>query len=332
MQAHAPVIAVLIPCRNESQSVARVVEDFRRVLPDAVVFVYDNASTDDTFSRARAAGAVARRELLPGKGNVVRRMFADVEADVYIMVDGDGTYEATAAPLLVARLWSEALDMVSAARVETSVAAYRRGHRLGNRLMTAAVSWLFGRSLGDMLTGYRVMSRRFVKSFPALSSGFEIETELTVHALQLRLPIAEVPTQYGDREVGSTSKLNTWRDGLRILSTIARLFKEEKPLEFFSGLAAVLAAASFFLGLPLIATFLETGLVPRLPTAVLAMGLMLAALLTLACGIILQTVTRGRAEVKRLHYLGIPIRSPRRSPTRDLPLSHDALADLPRAN
>lgn len=324
----SPVIAVLIPCRNEALTVARVVQDFRHALPDAVIFVYDNNSSDDTFARARAAGAVARRELLPGKGNVVRRMFADVEADIYLMVDGDGTYDASAAPLLVARLWAEALDMVSAARVETTASAYRAGHRTGNRLLTATVARLFGRSFGDMLTGYRVLSRRFVKSFPALSRGFEIETELTVHALQLRLPVAEVPTRYGDRPEGSTSKLNTWRDGARILFTIGRLLREEKPLEFFSVVAAALSAASLLLGIPVVAEFLETGFVPRLPTAVLATGLMLAALLTLACGIIMQSVTLGRAEAKRLHYLSVPIRSPRRS-QRSAP---DAVADIARTN
>ena len=307
-----PVVAVLIPCRNESVTVAKVVEDFRRALPDAVIFVYDNCSTDDTFERAAAAGAVARREPTPGKGNVVRRMFADVEADVYVMVDGDATYDASAAPMLIQKLWSESLDMVNGSRVETGVNAYRAGHRMGNRMLTGTVAYLFGRQFNDMLSGYRIMSRRFVKSFPALSAGFEIETELTVHALELRVPIAEVQTRYGERPEGSTSKLSTYRDGMRILMTIMRLCKDEKPAEFFSVAGAFLAALSLFFGIPVIAEFTRTGLVPRLPTAVLATGLMLAALLTFICGIILQTVTRGRLELKRLHYLSVPIRTPNR--------------------
>ena len=332
MSDHQPVIAVLVPCHNEALTVARVVQEFQRTLPNAVVFVYDNASTDDTFLRARAAGAVARRELLRGKGNVVRRMFADVEADVYVMVDGDGTYDTAAAPLLVARLWSEALDMVTGIRVETTSRAYRTGHRFGNRLLTGTVGHLFGRSFTDMLSGYRVMSRRFVKSFPALSTGFEIETELTVHALELRLPIAEVPTRYGDRPEGSASKLNTWHDGLRIFLTIGRLVREKKPLEFFSVIAAILCTVSLVLGFPIVTEFVETGLVPRLPTAVLATGFMLSALLTLACGIILQSVSRGRAEAKRLHYLAIPIRSPRRAEAREFLPAYEPVTDIARSN
>ena len=308
-----PIVAVLIPCRNEAVTVAKVVQDFRRALPGAVVFVYDNASTDDTFARARSAGAVARREPLPGKGNVIRRMFADVEADVYVMVDGDETYDAGAAPELVNKLWAESLDMVSGSRVETGMRAYRTGHRIGNRMLTGAVSYLFGRPFDDMLSGYRVMSRRFVKSFPAISAGFEIETELTIHALELRLPIAEVQTQYRERPPGSMSNLSTYRDGWRILMSIVRLFKDEKPLEFFAATALVLAVASLMFGVPVVAEYSKTGLVPRLPTAVLATGLMLAALLIMICGIILQTVTRGRVEMKRLHYLSLPIWSPNRS-------------------
>lgn len=306
-----PIIAVLIPCRNEALTVTQVVTDFRRALPDAVIFVYDNCSTDNTYDLAVAAGAVARREPTPGKGNVVRRMFADVEADVYVMVDGDATYEAAAAPALVDKLWSENLDMVNGSRVETGANAYRAGHRFGNRMLTGTVAYLFGRQFDDMLSGYRIMSRRFVKSFPALSSGFEIETELTVHALELRVPIAEVKTRYGERPEGSTSKLSTYRDGVRILVTILRLFKDEKPAEFFSAAGALMAVASLLFGIPVIAEFTRTGLVPRLPTAVLATGLMISALLLIICGIILQTVTRGRLELKRLHYLSVPIRAPR---------------------
>jgi glycosyltransferase involved in cell wall biosynthesis len=303
-----PTVAVLIPCHNEEITIERVVKAFSVAIPGCVVFVYDNASSDKTFERARSAGAVVRREPLPGKGNVVRRMFADVEADVFILVDGDDTYDAAAAPLLISKLLSESLDMVSASRVETNPNAYRAGHRFGNALLTSVVARIFKRNFKDMLSGYRVMSRRFVKSFPALSAGFEIETELTVHAMELRLPIAEVDTDYKDRPAGSASKLNTYRDGFRILMTIARLVKEEKPFEFFSVLAIVLALLSLFLGIPIFTEFLRTGLVPRLPTAVLATGLMTAALINFFCGVILQTVTRGRAEVKRLHYLFVPIR------------------------
>lgn len=308
-----PIIAVLIPCRNEALTVTQVVTDFRRALPDAVIFVYDNCSTDSTYDLAVAAGAVARREPTPGKGNVVRRMFADVEADVYVMVDGDATYEAAAAPALVDKLWSENLDMVNGSRVETGANAYRAGHRFGNRMLTGTVAYLFGRQFDDMLSGYRIMSRRFVKSFPALSSGFEIETELTVHALELRVPIAEVKTSYGERPEGSTSKLSTYRDGVRILVTILRLFKDEKPAEFFSAAGGLMAITSLLFGIPVIAEFTRTGLVPRLPTAVLATGLMISALLLIICGIILQTVTRGRLELKRLHYLSVPIRAPRQT-------------------
>jgi glycosyltransferase involved in cell wall biosynthesis len=308
-----PLIAVLIPCLNEEATIGKVVQDFMRELPGCVVFVYDNGSTDDTYARAHAAGAVVRRELLPGKGNVVRRMFADIEADVFIMVDGDGTYDPAAARALVNKLLTESLDVVSGSRVETSAHAYRAGHRFGNLLLTSLVAYLFGRAFKDMLSGYRVMSRRFVKSFPALSAGFEIETELTVHALQLRLPIGEVETQYGDRPEYSKSKLNTVHDGTRILMTIARLVKEEKPFEFFTAVAFVLAAGSLILAIPIVTEFLRTGLVPRLPTAVLATGLMLSALLNLFCGVILQTVTRGRVELKRLHYLSVPISPPNRT-------------------
>jgi len=252
-----------------------------------------------------------RREPLPGKGNVVRRMFADIEADVYVLVDGDNTYDAANAPALVGRLMEESLDMIIGARAQDSAGAYRRGHRFGNRLLTGLVAMFFGERVGDMLSGYRVMSRRFVKSFPALASGFEIETELTVHALQLRLPISESMTPYRERAAASASKLRTIPDGIRIVRLIARLIREEKPLEFFSAVALLLALASVVLAVPVVATYLQTGLVPRLPTAVLSVGLMLVAFLSLACGLILATVTRGRVEVKRLQYLSIPIRFPR---------------------
>jgi glycosyltransferase involved in cell wall biosynthesis len=313
MPGTEPSIAVMIPCLNEEVTVGKVVRDFTRELPGCNVFVYDNGSTDQTFMRAREAGAIVRRESLRGKGNVVRQMFADIEADVFIMVDGDGTYDPGAARALVNKLLSESLDVVSGSRVETSAQAYRLGHRFGNQLLSSVVAYLFGRAFKDMLSGYRVMSRRFVKSFPALSSGFEIDTELTIHALQLRLPIAEVETMYGSRPESSTSKLNTYRDGIRILMTIAHLVKEEKPLEFFTTIAFILAASSLILGYPIVVEFFRTGLVPRLPTAVLATGLMLSALVNLFSGIILQTVTRGRVELKRLYYLSVPILPPNRA-------------------
>lgn len=303
--APAPTIAVLIPCYNEEAAIGKVVQDFRAALPEATVYVYDNNSKDRTVEVARAAGAVVRHEPLQGKGNVMRRMFADVEADVYVLVDGDDTYHAASAPQLVKRLWDEQLDMVNGARVTEIVAAYRPGHRFGNLVLTGMVAKIFGSRIGDMLSGYRVFSRRFVKSFPALASGFETETELTVHALELRMPIAEVKTPYKDRPPGSHSKLNTIRDGIRILRAIIMLVKEERPLPFFSGLFGVLALLSVILGIPVIVTYFETGLVPRFPTAVLATGLMLMAFLSLTCGLILDTVTHGRREAKRMHYLSL---------------------------
>jgi glycosyltransferase involved in cell wall biosynthesis len=296
-------IAVLVPCLNEAAGIAGVVESFRQALPGACIYVYDNASVDDTFGVAERAGATARREPARGKGNVVRRMFADVEADVYVLVDGDGTYDAPSAPKMIDLLCDQQLDMVCGKRIGSQQAAYRQGHRLGNRALTGLVSNLFGNNVTDILSGYRVMSRRFVKSFPALSKGFEIETELTVHALDLRVPIAEIATPYGVRAQGTVSKLNTWRDGWRILRTIARLVKEERPFGFFVSIGAVLALVSVSLAIPLLLEFLETGLVPRIPTAVLSTGLMLMAVMSFVCGLILDTVTRGRRELKRMHYL-----------------------------
>jgi glycosyltransferase involved in cell wall biosynthesis len=303
--AGAPHVAVLIPCFNEAAAIEVVVRNFATHLPRASIYVYDNNSTDATAELARAAGAIVRAELLRGKGNVVRRMFADVEADVYVLVDGDNTYDAASAGTLVAHLLEHSLDMVNASRVAASDLAFRPGHRFGNRLLTALVAWIFGNRLTDMLSGYRVFSRRFVKSFPALTTGFEIETELTVHALELRLPIAEVQTPYFDRPSGSTSKLNTWSDGIRILRTISRLVKEERPFQFFSLIAAVLAGTSLAFGTRVILEFMQTGLVARLPMAVLATGLMIMAFLSLTCGLILDTVTHGRRENKRLHYLSV---------------------------
>ena len=303
-----PVVAVLIPCYNEAAAIGGVVRDFRAALPNAMIFVYDNNSTDDTSEVARRAGAIVRREPQRGKGNVVRRMFADVEADVFVLVDGDDTYDAACVRALIDRLLQDSLDMVNAARTAQSDGAYRRGHRFGNLFLTGCVAYVFGNQLSDMLSGYRVFSRRFVKSFPALSAGFEIETELTVHALELRLPIAEVPTRYGERPEGSASKLNTYRDGVRILMTIFNLVKLEKPLQFFGVFFLLLALAAVAIEVPVITTYLHTGLVPRLPTAVLGTGMMLLAFLSLVCGLVLDTVTRGRIELKRLHYLAVPLR------------------------
>jgi glycosyltransferase involved in cell wall biosynthesis len=295
--------AVLIPCYNEEAAIRKVVTDFAAALPEATVYVYDNDSQDRTAEFARAAGAVVRNESLRGKGNVVRRMFADIDADVYVLVDGDDTYHAPSAPAMIEQLIDRHLDMVSGVRVDTNNAAYRPGHRLGNLVLTRLVACIFGNQFTDMLSGYRAFSRRFVKSFPALSSGFEIETELTVHALELRMRVAEVETPYGNRPEGSTSKLRTVGDGLRVLRTIAALIKEERPLLFFSIIAALLAILSVVLALPIFRTYLETGLVPRFPTAILCSALGLLACLSFYAGLILDTVTTGRRELKRLVYL-----------------------------
>ncbi len=301
----APRIAVLIPCYNEAIAVPKVVADFRRALPEATIYVYDNNSRDGTAEAARASGAVVRRETLQGKGHVIRRAFADVEADIYVLVDGDDTYDAAAAPAMVHMLMDERLDMVIGTRVTDITAAYRPGHRLGNRVLTGLVRSVFGDRVSDMLSGYRVFSRRFVKSFPALAGGFETETEFTVHALDLCMPVGEVKTAYKDRPAGSTSKLRTYSDGLRILRTIVVLVKEERPMAFFLACAGVLAVLALALGLPVVWEFWQTGLVRRLPTAVLAMGLGLLSFLAVASGLILEFVTRGRKEIKRLAYLSI---------------------------
>jgi glycosyltransferase involved in cell wall biosynthesis len=308
-----PRIAVLIPCHNEAAAIRRVVGEFEAALPQATIFVYDNNSTDGTPELARNAGAVVRREPLQGKGNVVRRMFADLEADVYVLVDGDGTYDASAAPALVERLLRDELDMVTGVRIADSASAYRMGHRFGNRALTGVVANIFGDRCSDMLSGYRAFSRRFVKSFPALAAGFEIETELTVHALELRMPIADVPTRYGAREEGSASKLNTVRDGLHIGATIVRIVKEERPLQFFTLIALLLFLGSLVLGYPVVLTYFEIGQVPRLPTAVLAMGLMIIAFLSFTAGVVLDSIANGRRELRRLRYLDIPLFRPDRS-------------------
>lgn len=299
-------VAVLIPCFNEAASIGKVIDEFKAVLPEADIYVYDNNSTDETIEIAKKAGAIVRSEGNQGKGNVVRRMFADIDADIFLMVDGDDTYDITKSRHLIDELVTSNLDMVTGSRVSTDdSAAFRPHHQLGNRLFTSMVGWLFGRQFQDILTGYRAMSRRFVKSFPALSRGFEIETELTIHALDLRVPVKEIETNYSARPEGSVSKLNTYRDGLRIILTIMLLLKEVRPLFFFSSIFAVLVIASIFLVSPIVITYLDTGLVPRFPTAILSTGMMIVAFISLTSGIILDSVTRGRRENKRMHYLNI---------------------------
>jgi len=301
-----PRVAILIPCYNEALTIAAIVRDFQACLPQSQIYVFDNNSTDGTARIAREAGAIVRNVAAQGKGSVVRRMFADIEADAYVMVDGDDTYDASIAPQLVEQLLRDGLDMVVGNRVSTEQMAYRPGHRFGNAMLTGFVSFIFGRTFTDILSGYRVFSRRYVKSFAAHSAGFEIETELTVHSLELRMPVAEVPTMYKSRPEGSVSKLNTYRDGVRILGTIFRLFKSERPLAFFSIGAVFCMLLSLFLAEPVVATYLETGLVPRLPTATLCAALMLFGVILLVCGIILDAVTKGRIEQKRFAYLAQP--------------------------
>jgi Glycosyl transferase family 2 len=318
-------IAVLVPCYNEAASIAHVIVDFAASMPGATIYVYDNNSSDQTAEVAQAAGAVVRHETMQGKGNVVRRMFADVDADVYILVDGDNTYEAAAAPEMVRLLVGSQLDMVTATRVTNQQAAYRRGHRSGNVLLTGIVRGIFGNRITDMLSGYRVFSRRFVKSFPALASGFETETEFTIHALELRMPIGEIAAHYRERPPGSASKLRTYSDGARILFTILKIFKEERPLQFFSVTGLVLFAGGIVLGLPVVIEYFQTGLVPRLPTAVLTTGLVLLSFLSCAAGLILDSVARGRKEFKRLVYLGYP------PPGAGLPARQASLRSAPPA-
>ena len=301
----APRVAILVPCYNEATTIAKVVGDFRRVLPNATIHVFDNNSVDGTADRALEAGAQVRAVRLQGKGHVVRRLFADVEADVYLLVDGDDTYHADSADQLVQLVWRQGHDMAVAVREATVEAAYRVGHVFGNRLLTGFLAWLFGRPCRDVLSGYRAFSRRFVKSFPVLSAGFEIETELTVHALELHMPVGEVVTPYKDRPVGSVSKLNTWGDGFRILRTIVRLFNAERPLAFYGAASMLFATTAMVLAVPLALTWLHTGEVPRLPTAVLATGLMLVAALSATAGIVLDMVARGRREAKMLAYVAL---------------------------
>ncbi|MGF6240990.1 glycosyltransferase involved in cell wall biosynthesis [Paraburkholderia sp. GAS38] len=299
-------VSVIVPCYNEASTIGQVISDFQRYLPDAEIYVFDNNSTDGTAEVAREAGALVRSVALQGKGNVIHRMFGDVEADVYVMVDGDDTYDASVAPKLIETLLNDGLDMVVGCRVSDEAAAYRPGHRFGNAMLTGFAASIFGRAFRDMLSGYRVFSRRYVKSFPAHAAGFETETELAVHALELRMPVAEVDTYYGSRPEGSVSKLNTYRDGFRILMTIIKLFKLERPLAFFSICFAASLILSIALAIPIFGTYFKTGLVPRLPTALLCAALSLLGFLFLICGLVLDTVTKGRLEAKRFAYLAIP--------------------------
>jgi glycosyltransferase involved in cell wall biosynthesis len=311
-------IAVIVPCYNEERTIANVVRDFRAALPQARVYVYDNNSSDATIEVARAAGAIVRQERRQGKGNVVRRMFSDIDADVYIMVDGDDTYDASIAPDMVRTLIDQNCAMVVGRRIHEEQEAYRPGHVMGNLMFTNAIATLFGQTFTDILSGYRVFSRAFVKSFPIFALGFEIETELTVHALTLKLPVIECDSVYKSRPVGSASKLNTYRDGIRILVKIIHLVRMERPFLFYSIIALLLAVAAAILVYPLVITFLETGLVPRLPTGVLVVGLTVMSTLSFVCGVVLDAVTQGRRETKMLAYIGAarPAQLPRSAQTQ----------------
>jgi len=302
----SPVIAVILPCFNEESAIAETIAGFRAALPTATIYVYDNNSRDRTAEIARQAGAIVRSERQQGKGHVVRRMFADVDADIYVMADGDLTYDPRAAPEMVRMLVDDQFDMVVGIRQHEAAEAYRGGHVIGNKLFTGLLARLFGRSFTDIFSGYRVFSRRFVKSFPVLSEGFEIETEMSVHALELRMPVGELATAYGARPEGSSSKLSTYRDGWRILKTIGTLYRIERPVLFYGGLGALLVAVAVLLAVPLVLTYLDTGLVPRFPTAILVTGMVIIAVLCFFAGLILDTVTRGRREMRRLAYLAYP--------------------------
>lgn len=324
-----PRIAVLLPCYNEEAAIAQTVAAFGAALPGATLYVYDNNSADRTVEIAAAAGAIVRRERVQGKGAVVRRMFADVDADVYVMADGDATYDAASAPAMVDRLLGEQLDMVVGCRVSQATTAYRRGHVFGNKLLTGMLARLFGRSFSDILSGYRVFSRRFVKSYPALSTGFEIETDISVHALELRMPVGEVDTPYFERPEGSASKLSTYRDGWRITRTILTLYRIERPLLFFGAIGGALALLAVLLAIPLVLTYVQTGLVPRFPTAIGATGLVILAALCLFSGLILDTVVRGRREVRRLAYLQLPAPAPTRAGAKESDQGPAALRSVP---
>lgn len=305
-ETSGPTIAVLLPCYNEGLVIGTVVDRFRSILPDADIYVYDNNSNDNSAEIARSAGAIVRTEKRQGKGFVVRRMFADIDADIYLMCDADETYEAGAAPELIRQLVDEGLDMVVGTRTDVSGTAYRPAHRFGNWMLTSLVRTMFGGGFSDMLSGYRAFSRRFVKSFPPMSQGFEIETELTVHALQLEMPVGERSTRFKDRVEGSESKLQTVSDGFRILWTIAALLKQERPFALFGSISLALFCMSLLFGYPVIVEYMESSTVPRLPMALLATGTMILSVLSLFSGLILDTVTRGRKEAKLLRYLDIP--------------------------
>ena len=305
VRAASPRIAVLLPCFNEEAAIGATIAGFKAALPDATVYVYDNNSRDRTREIAAEAGAVVRTEKQQGKGHVVRRMFADIDADVYIMADGDLTYDPAAAPAMVDMLLADQLDMVVGTRRHEQKQAYRGGHVLGNKVFTGLLAGLFGRSFSDIFSGYRVFSRRFVKSFPVLSAGFEIETEMSVHALELRMPVGEVETAYAARPEGSQSKLSTYGDGWKILKMIGTLYRVERPVLFYGGIGALLMIAAIVLAVPLVRTYLQTGLVPRFPTAILVTGMVIVAVLCFFAGLILDTVTRGRREVRRLAYLSL---------------------------
>jgi glycosyltransferase involved in cell wall biosynthesis len=298
-------LALLIPCHNEEMTIEKVVSDFKVTLPNLMIYVYDNASTDETIKAAKLAGALVFKEPNKGKGNVIRRMFADIEADIFIMVDGDATYDASIVSSMIDELVNNNLDIVIATRKASDSNAYRSGHVLGNKAITRAVSFIFNGGFTDMLSGYRVMSRRFVKSFPIVSSGFEIETEMAIHILQLGIPYKEIETKYDARPVGSESKLNTWADGMKILKMIILLFKEQKPFQLFGIFFLLLLLLSFVLSIPLMLTFIDTGLVPRLPTAILIIGITILAFVSLSAGIILDSVSRAKLENKRLHYINL---------------------------
>ena len=306
MAQQQPRIAVLLPCYNEEAAIAETVAGFRAALPDAIVYVYDNNSRDRTREVAAQAGAIVRTERQQGKGHVVMRMFADIDADVYVMADGDLTYDPKAAPAMVDMLVAEQLDMIVGTRRHSEKEAYRGGHVLGNRIFTGLLAGLFGRSFSDIFSGYRVFSRRFVKSFPVISSGFEIETEMSVHALELKMPVGEVETAYAARPQGSQSKLSTYSDGWRILRTIVTLYRVERPSLYYGAMGAFLVAFAILLAIPLVVTYVQTGLVPRFPTAIMVTGIIIIAVLCFFAGLILDTVTRGRRELRRLSYLSLP--------------------------
>jgi glycosyltransferase involved in cell wall biosynthesis len=305
-------IAAIVPCHNEALAIAKVVADLRAAVPQMDIYVYDNASTDDTVAIALQAGATVRHEHTKGKGNVVRRAFADVDADVYVLIDGDDTYAAADLPEMIDTLLRGPYDHVLGVRRQDEEGAYRPGHALGNKAFNLLVSGVFKSDVSDMLSGYRVFSRRFVKSFPALSREFEIETELTVHAMSLRVPQVEVPVGFKDRPTGSESKLRTYHDGFRILSLIVGLIRHERPMLFYGLAGALLAVAGFIVGIPVIVDYASTGLVPRLPTAVLALGIVIVAFLSWMIGLVLDGVLKSRREISRLNYLLYPAPS---SPT-----------------